>query len=484
MIENGGFDEERWGPEVGDGVDSIGHDPSNRAHASTAKLDGYVGFVARERNDLVGTEFTNWAKNQRCLPSRIARPEHTDEVTELVLDVLDRGGKVKAVGAGHSFTGTACTDGVLLSLDRMARVHHLDDSTGVITVDAGISLRALNDDLDRRGRALPNLGDIDVQSLAGATATATHGTGLRLPNLSSGIVGFELVDGKGELHWCDAEHHSELFRIGRVSIGALGVITKIALETVPMFTLRAVEGKEPIDAVLNDWPVFAESARHVEFFWMPGGTECYVKRNDPTELTPEAIGRVKNTVDKLLFENVALGAAMRTARRFPSQVPRLRSVIEAAATPSVRVDKSYRIFASPRHVRFVEMEYGIPIAVVPEAFRRLQRLIASLDDPPLFPIEVRTSAADDIPLSTAQGRDTGWIAVHRYHGIPFGEYFRGVEAIMNDYGGRPHWGKLHYQSAETLRDRYPEWEDFQVVRDDLDPQRTFANDYTDRVLGA
>ena len=147
------------------------------------------------------------------------------------------------------------------------------------------------------------------------------------------------------------------------------------------------------------------------------------------------------------------------------------------------VDRSYRVFASPRRVRFVEMEYGIPLAAMPEAISRVRAFAASLPEPPLFPIEVRCSAGDDIPLSTAEGRDSGWIAIHQYRGIPAGDYFRGVEAIMDDYAGRPHWGKLHFQTHEVLRHRYPRWAEFADVRTTLDPAGVFRNDYLDRVLG-
>ena len=129
------------------------------------------------------------------------------------------------------------------------------------------------------------------------------------------------------------------------------------------------------------------------------------------------------------------------------------------------------------------MEYGVPFDAVPDALGRIYALIKTLPVKPIFPIEVRASAADDIPLSTANGRASGWIAVHQYKGMPYEAYFQGVEQIMNDYAGRPHWGKMHYQSSHTLRARYPEWDTFQKWRAELDPTGTFRNTYTDRVLG-
>ena len=216
---------------------------------------------------------------------------------------------------------------------------------------------------------------------------------------------------------------------------------------------------------------------------MPGGDRCFVKRNNITTDPVDAESKLKYFIDRVLFENVALDALMRVNRRFPSTRDRVAQTLTSALSKSVYTDKSYRVFASPRYVRFMEMEYGVPIAAVPEALGRVKKLIESFDIAPVFPVEVRTSAADDIPLSTAEGRDTGWIAVHRYKAMNYGEYFRGVEAIMNDYDGRPHWGKFHYQTAATLAPRYPQWEQFQQTRNKMDPHGVFLNDYTERVLG-
>ena len=187
--------------------------------------------------------------------------------------------------------------------------------------------------------------------------------------------------------------------------------------------------------------------------------------------------------DKWIGENLAFGAVCRVGRRFPTLTPRISRLVASAAAERDLVDRSDRVFCSPRRVRFVEMEYGIPVEHVPEAVRRVRALTETLPTPVLFPIEVRVSAADDIALSTGCGRTSGWIAVHQYRGAPYEEYFAGVERIMDDYDGRPHWGKLHGQRAATLAPRYPQWDEFAAVRDRLDPDRTFANPYLDRVLG-
>jgi L-gulonolactone oxidase len=425
----------------------------------------------------------NWAKNQTCVPTAVRTPSSTEEVAAIVAEACRSGHRVKAIGAGHSFTGAAMTNGVLLSLDAMRAVERVEASTGRVTVQAGIRLRELCDELAGVGLAMANLGDINVQSVAGAISTATHGTGAGLGNLATTIVGMELVDGRGDVMTCDATTRPDLLRVARVGIGALGIVTKVTIECVPAFDLHAVETIEVLDEVLDDFAAFSTSAEHVEFYWMPGTRRCQVKRNHRTSEPARPQSRLAYVRDKYVAENAAFGLVCRVGRRFPSQAPRLARLVASAASERDLIDRSDRIFCSPRRVRFVEMEYGIPVEAIPQAVRRLRDLTADLSFPPLFPIEVRVSAPDDIALSTGYGRANGWIAVHQYRGAPYEAYFQGVEAIMADYDGRPHWGKLHYQTAATLRPRYPLWDQFADARAELDPAGTFRNEYLDRVLG-
>lgn len=425
----------------------------------------------------------NWARNQQCRPSRIERPGSTDEVAAIVAGAGRERQRVKVIGAGHSFTSAAMTDGVLLSLDRMQHVRQVDRGRGQITVDAGITLRALADELAVVGLAMPNLGDINVQSAAGATSTATHGTGRAFGNLATTIVGIELVDGTGDVLQCDAEHDPELLRVARVGVGALGVVTSLTLQCVPAFDLHARETIEPLDDLLADIDAFSRSADHAEFYWMPGSARCQVKRNQHTDEPRRPQSRLAYTRDKYLAENGAFGAACFLGRWIPPLAPSIGRVVASAMSERELIDRSDRVFASPRHVRFVEMEYGVPIEHLAEVVDRVRHLTRTLRRPPLFPIEVRMSAADDIPLSTGYGRESGWVAVHQYRGAPYEDYFHGVEAIVDEFEGRPHWGKLHFQSAGSLSERYPEWDAFMAARARLDPIGTFRNDYLDRVLG-
>jgi FAD-linked oxidoreductase len=434
------------------------------------------------------TVVRNWARNQSCIPAEVARPTTTAQVADIVRRAHADRRRVKVIGAGHSFTPAAMTNGVLLSLERMCGVLAVDAGRHRVTVQAGITLRDLGDELAAVGLAMPNLGDINVQSVAGAINTATHGTGLAWGNIATTIVGMELVDGRGEVVRCDESSDPELLRVARVGVGALGVVTEVTIQCVPAFNLHAHETVEVLDDLLDDLvdggvPAFAGSADHAEFFWMPGARRAQVKRNRRTDEPAQPPSRLAYVRDKYVAENAAFGLVCRVGRRFPSLAPRVAKLVAGAATERELVDRSDKVFASPRLVRFVEMEYGIPIEALPEAVRRVRDVTRNLSYPSLFPIEVRVSAADDIPLSTGYGRTNGWIAVHQYRGAPYEHYFQAVEAIMNDYDGRPHWGKLHYQTAATLRTRYPEWDRFAEARARLDPDGTFRNEYLDRTLG-
>jgi L-gulonolactone oxidase len=429
----------------------------------------------------MGVPTKNWAGNQRCVPTQVHRPRFTDDVAAIVRTAAAAGERVKVIGGAHSFTDTAMTDGHLLSLDLMNQILSVNGTD--VTVQAGIRLRDLNDQLFERGLAMPNLGDINVQSIAGATSTATHGTGLAYGNLATTIVGLEIVTGDGTILRADEHHEPELLRVARVGLGALGIVTEVTLRCVPAFNLRAVETIEPLADVIADFGGVMRSTDHVEFYWMPGARRCQVKRNTRTDDPARPQPKLAYVRDKWIGENLAFGTVCRVGRRFPSLAPKVAKLVTSAAAERDLVDRSDRIFCSPRHVHFLEMEYGVPFDAIPDAIGRIGRLVASLPFPPLFPIEVRASAADDIPLSTAHGRESGWIAVHQYVGAPYEAYFQGVEQIMNDYNGRPHWGKMHYQSSLTLAHRYPEWDTFASWRSKLDPAGTFRNAYVDRVLG-
>jgi L-gulono-1,4-lactone dehydrogenase len=428
------------------------------------------------------TSWTNWAGNQSCAPTAIRRPTSEDELVAIVEDAAAAGTRVKCVGAGHSFTPIACTDGVLLDLSGYDRVVAHDPEDRTITVQAGIALSRLSDELDLRGLALENMGDIAYQSIAGATATATHGTGWHFGNISSRIVGVRLIAGDGSIVVASHNENPEVLAAARVGVGALGIVSTVTIQAVRAFRLHAIEEPMRVDEVLSDFDGYMSSADHVEFYWVPHTGWALTKRNRRTDEPAAPRGKTKEVIDDLILPNVAFGALCRIGRRRPSWIPRMAKILPSTGRVEY-TDRSDRVFTSPRKVHFYEMEYAIPRDAVPEALTRVRSLVDESGIQLSFPVEVRVVAPDDIPLSTAHGRATGYIAVHVYRGTPYDAYFQGVERIMDTYDGRPHWGKMHFQGHETLADRYPRWDEFQAVRRRLDPDGRFTNPYLQRVLG-
>ena len=424
----------------------------------------------------------NWAGNQQCTPERIERPSSEQGLIRVVKQAAATGRRVKVVGSGHSFTGIALTDGRLVQLSNYGRVLSIDREKRTATVQAGISIARLNEELDKQGLALENLGDINYQSISGAISTATHGTGRAFGGIATQIIGMRLIAGDGSVVECSPEKEADVFSAARVGLGALGIISTVTLNCVKAFNLHALEMPMRVDQVVESLDEHIRDNDHFEFFWVPGTGWALTKFNQRTDAPLATRGRWREFRDDILINNVAFSVLCRIGRLRPSLVPSIARAMPSSSRAEY-VDKSYRVFASPRLVRFYEMEYGIPIDAAREAVNRVRALVKQSGLVPIFPVEVRFTKGDDIPLSTASGRDSCYIAVHVFEGMQYQQYFEGVEDIMNDYGGRPHWGKLHFQTAETLAPRYPEWQRFQQVRARLDPEGRFSNPYLDRVLG-
>lgn len=426
--------------------------------------------------------WSNWAREQHCAPHSIERPAGEAELVEVIARAAASGLRVKAVGAGHSFTDIACTDGVMIDLSRMSSVLEADRETGLVRLQAGISLRKLGPEIGRAGLALENQGDVDPQSVAGAISTATHGTGARFMNISSQVRALRLITPDGPVE-IDETSDPDGFRAARVGLGSLGVVSEVTLQCVPSFTIHRVDAPKPLDHVLAELDTLVDSNDHFEFFAFPYTDRALTLTSERTDREPRPRGRTGAWVEDRLFYNHVFGAMNRLGRVAPSMIPRLNRLVARMMSSSEHLDLSYRVYANERDVRFTEMEYAIPRATAAVAIERVLDLVRRRALAVSFPIEVRFAAPDDAFLSTAEGRETAYIAVHVFRGMEFEAYFRGVEAIMNEYGGRPHWGKRHYQTAATLEPLYPGWERFRAVRRRFDPEGVFANEYTDRVLG-
>jgi L-gulono-1,4-lactone dehydrogenase len=425
----------------------------------------------------------NWARNQRCAPVAVDDPRSLLEVVEVIENAASARQRVKVVASGHSFTDVACTDGRMIRIGALDRVVEIDRESCTATVEAGIPLWRLNEELAKRGLALPNLGDIDRQTLAGATSTATHGTGINHASIAQAIVGLELVTGNGEVVRCSAHEEPEIFHVARVGVGALGIVTRMTLQCEPLFKLRAVEEPKQWDEFLTEWGGVVDTNEHVDCYWFPHTDTCTIKVANRTDDPIRAKAGYKKWRSEILYGNYYVSANSFYGRRRPDKIPELVRGSVAALHRSERVDVSYKVFCTPRLARFVEMEYAIPRESMVEGLTAIRALIERERLQVDFPVEIRAIGPDDIPLSMGFGRQSCYLAVHVSAGTPHEHYFRGVEAIMSDLGGRPHWGKLHFQTADTLSQRYPEWDRYRAVRARLDPDGRLRSAYTDRVLG-
>ncbi|HKG39179.1 MAG TPA: D-arabinono-1,4-lactone oxidase [Conexibacter sp.] len=426
----------------------------------------------------------NWAGDQQCAPAAHERPTSAAEIAAALERAAAAGQRVRVAGSGHSFTDAACTDGRLLSLERMSRVLDVDRASGFVRVEGGITINALSAALAQHGLAFENLGDIDVQTIAGAISTATHGTGARLRNISAQVESVELVLADGSTAtFSSSDPDPTAYLTARVGVGTLGVISAVTLRAVPAFTLRGVDKPAPLAETLDRLEQLGEENDHFELFVFPHCDTALTRTNNRVEEPPRERSRARAYAEDVLLTNHAFHAFCLAGRAFPRWIPQLNRTVTRLAGASTRVDRSDRIFASPRLVRFTEMEYALPREHTAEAVRRVMELIPLRRFEVPFPIEVRLVAEDDALLSPVHGRPSGYVAVHMFKGMAWEPYFRAVEAIMDEYGGRPHWGKRHFQTAETLRPRYPRWDDWQATRARLDPEGRFGNAYSERVLG-
>jgi L-gulono-1,4-lactone dehydrogenase len=428
------------------------------------------------------SSWSNWAGTATSTAARVVHPTSRDEVVAAILGAASDGLPVKAVGSGHSFTSAAATSGVRVELDSLASLVSVDRAARLVTVQAGMPLSELNRVLASHGLALPNLGDIDVQTISGALATGTHGTGASFGCLSTFVAALELVTGTGEIIRCSPTSSPDVFAAALVNVGALGVVTEVTLRCVDAFILRAEERPALVSDVLGDLGSLVGDSDHFEFYWFPYTDRVQIKRNNRVPVSDAPLSRWRGWLDDEFLSNQVFAGACRLGRAAPGLVPTITRISARALSPRVYTAPSHEVFCTPRRVRLVEMEYGMPRAALPEVFAGLRRLVDSLPVKVVFPVEVRFTAADDIWMSHGYGRDSAYIAVHQYVGMPYEPYFKAFEALVSGMEGRPHWGKQHYQDAGYFASVYPRFHEFAAVRDKLDPNRVFANEYLNRIL--
>jgi L-gulono-1,4-lactone dehydrogenase len=434
------------------------------------------------------TAWRNWAGTESARPRRIATPRSADEVADEVRKAGADGLSVRMVGTGHSFTPVAVTDGVLLRPEGLRGIRSVDAASGLATVEAGCPLRVLNVALLSHGLTLANMGDIQVQTVAGAIQTGTHGTGRDVGGMAAQVAGLELVLADGTIVTCGVSPGADappgLFDAARVGLGALGVVTAVTFRVVPAFLLEALEEPMRWSEVISRLDELTSANEHFEFYWFPHTEGCLTKRNNRSAGPPRPLGRLRYLLDDEFLSNTVFGVTCRLGHAVPAVITTVNGAAGKALGSRRYVDAPYKVFTSPRRVRFKEQEYAIPRESLADVLAEIRALFGRRDWRISFPIEVRVTPGDDPWLSTAYGRDSAYIAIHVFHASAHWEYFRDVEAVMTAAGGRPHWGKMHTRGADYLRRAYPRFGDFVELRDELDPDRRFGNAYLTQVLGS
>lgn len=429
--------------------------------------------------------WSNWSGLESASPAQVVTPASTSDIVAAVERARAAGSTVKAVGSGHSFTGIANPgSGVQLAPGRSGIVS-VDRDALTVTAYAGTRLETLNALLEALGLSLHNMGDIAVQTLAGAIATGTHGTGGRLASIAAQVAGFTLVTGTGEVLACSSTENQDVFEMGRLGLGALGVLDTVTFHVEPLFGLEAVELPMRWTEFLDTFEALTRLADHVDAYWFPHSERLLTKRYTRIEVDRvEPLPRWRAWLDDSFLQNTAFGALTAAANHAPRVIPGMNRMNARLLAPRAYSDVAHRVFTTPRRVGFREMEYAVPRAVGLEVLAECRRAIDRSSLTVSFPIEMRVAPADELPMSTAYRRDSFYLAFHTHKSMDHRAYFALIEPILLAAGGRPHWGKLHTLTAPDLMEAYPRFLDFVAMRDKLDPDRVFANDYLRRVLGA
>jgi len=421
------------------------------------------------------TVFKNWSEIVQFTPQAIHKPQTEADLIALVKQCHAEQRRIRVVGAGHSFTRLIETDDVLISLEQLQGLIHADQTKLQATVWAGTKIKALGQLLANVNMAQPNLGDIDVQSVAGAISTGTHGSGVTLGSLATQVVELRLLTASGEIITCSETEHPDIFKAAQVSLGLLGIITQVTLQCVPAYTLDYQWYASDLDAVLNNLEAL-KSNRNFEFFWLPHTEQTLVKVMNLTD-EPAKPKSWLRWFNENIIENAAFWGFNVWARRFPHHSKRIAQIVASLVSDGHDVTASHDTFATVRLVKFNEMEYNIPAEHFVDCLREIKQCITDHNIHVLFPIECRFVAADDIWLSPAYQREAAYIAVHRFKGAPHEDYFEEMETIFRKYNGRPHWGKLHTRTVDEMQVLYPQWDAFLAIRAQLDPDGLFVNDY-------
>jgi L-gulonolactone oxidase len=438
-------------------------------------------------------QFENWSRQYRCIPHHIYYPTNTQEVVHVIQSEVRQKSRIRAFGAGHSPGDIAMSDEGLIVTTQLNRILAVDPTTKAIAVQSGITLTDLNQVLASYGLALPNLGSISAQTLGGAIATATHGTGLNYGVLSTLIRAMTLVTAEGETVRLSEQENPRFFNAAQCSLGALGVVTELELQVCDAFDLEVFEQPNALETVLEDLPNRLQ-ADHYRFWYLPHADRVWewsAIRKPPGGAQPRLtlLNRIHQWYQNRLIGYHLMELLLYLATFYHSWIPSINQwyTHQQFATPRQSRSDSVTQFNFDCLFKQHVNEWCIPIQNTAQGILQIRDMIRQYGYQVHLPIEVRFVKGDDIWLSPCQGRDSCYIGVIAY--LPYGKpvdyaaYFADYEQIMSNLGGRPHWAKRFGPDYQWLKDHYPHWNDFQAVRTELDPHHCFSNPYTERVLG-
>ena len=414
--------------------------------------------------------WSNWSGSVAA-PVAVTRPQSEDELAALVRAAI----KVRATGAGHSFMPLCASNDLLLGLDDLPGEIAVAPDRRTARIPAGWSIKRLTAALWEEGLALANQGDVNPQSLAGAMATGTHGTGVDLGSLATMARGFRLIGADGAARWCDADTEPDLYQAQRLSLGLFGIATEIEAAVVPAFHLSERIEKRRWDEVRERYDDLAEQHRHIEFWLFPHADHVILKTLDPCDPCDPP----PTTTD---MEETAFRRVLDVAARLPFLTPMLQRGMMKTGFDGRRRGPAHRIFPSDRTIRFEEMEYELPRAVGLDALAEVVGWIRKKWLPVTFPFEYRTVAADDIWMSPMNAGPVAAISMHQYAKMPWQAVFAEAEAIFRAHGGRPHWAKRHTLTRADVDALYPMAEAYRKVRRTADPHGKFLNPHLEALF--
>jgi L-gulonolactone oxidase len=431
------------------------------------------------------TKIRNWDGTQTWRPENIYQPKDEEKIARLIKRTVEDQKRIKAVGSALSWSDIIDIPENVICFNEMDNVIRVDRDKQQISVQAGARLRGVNEVLAQHGMAFDNFGSIVLQTAAGYIGTGTHGTGARTPILSNSIDKIRLIDGLGEIHEIDPEHEPELFSAARVNLGCLGVITEITFRCVEAFRLEERLELVDFDTALADLDTYLRDNDYCKFWWLPYTDKIQVYTFNKTTRAKGGAG-FTGLMDQSGLSGMLFTALIRFGRGIPQIIPFLHNTVQKMHyQPHKRVDRSDKVInvssSIPIHQ---ETEYAISIEQAAQAIDETRKLILAADFKVNFPMEVRFVAADDIPMSPANSRNSCYIGAY-VSSLKWSQYyFKEFEALMLDYMGRPHWAKSFTRTHEQIRELYPAYDEFNCLREKCDPNGLFRNSFVDRVFPA